>query len=154
VKPAFILAILFGLSAAAALGATPPGDVLLRNLSADSVIRFDQPVVVRANNSSEIVTARGSGSGLTCRLRVKHAESYDRVIPKGYEARVSEVYHHGMSAPGMIASQVTLELHSRSLESIVCSMPKNSREPRVGDFVEAARGALALVAPAAPVEIS
>src|SRR5688572_19993374 len=147
-----ILGLTLGLTAAVVQAAQPPGEILLRNLSADSVIRFEQPVIIRANNSSEVVTA--SREGLTCRLRVKHAETYDRVIPRGYEARVAEAFHHGMAAPGVIVSQVTLALVSRTLESIVCSMPRNSREPRVRDFLEASRGRVALVSPATPVEIS
>lgn|GEM_PF-3797918 len=127
-------------------------DPMLSNLNSGAVLRTKAPIVIRANNVLEPLSSEGSRS-LNCFLRMKHAESYDRVVPQDREFLVTDVRRGAVSAKGYVASYTTVFLASGSVDSILCSREKNPADPSLEEFSRAIGKVLTLDISGRPAEV-
>lgn len=115
----------------------------LRNMSAGSVLRFETPVVIHANNLTGVLSRKAT-HGLSCFIRARQEAPYDRVIPKGLELKVIGADQHALSSPKMVATFTTVLLASESLQDVLCTPVKASADPRLSEFVQALRGVISV----------
>lgn len=122
----------FSTAAAAATAANSPQKPL-HLLSAGTQLVAHQSILIPAN-SSQIMLSNSASPGSVCRLRLKEAKPFDRVLPENRALIVSGTSRAGFSTSRRIAMSTYVQLNSRSMDDFVCVSDHGSHEMTMGEF--------------------
>jgi hypothetical protein len=115
----------------------------LHNLNAGTKLVAKQPIVIPAN-ANQITLSSGAVPGSICKLRVKEAKPFDRVLPEDHALTVSGTSRSGFSSSRRLSLSTYVRFDSHAVDDLVCVADRGSHEMTLNEFSKVLAGEFAI----------